>query len=72
MTTRQPQRRRFATSPFSAPPTPVIEQFAVHDRVTHDLYGLGVVLAEEAAAVTVDFGDHRVRIASPFTKLTKL
>jgi hypothetical protein len=50
----------------------VIERFSVHDRVTHDEHGLGRVVAEEAAAVTVDFGSHTVRLTSPFRKLTKL
>jgi hypothetical protein len=50
----------------------VIEEFAAEDRVTHDTYGLGVVVEGNEAAVVVDFGSQRVRIASPFTKLTKL
>ena len=50
-----------------------MEQFAVHDRVTHDEHGLGVVVATEAAtAVTVDFGSQTARLMSPFRKLTKL
>ena len=73
MTTRSgPQRRYLPNSPFKAPPEPVIERFSVHDRVTHDVHGLGRVVAEEAAAVTVDFGSHTVRLTSPFRKLTKL
>lgn len=49
-----------------------MEEFAVGDRVTHDTYGLGRIVAQEEAAVTVDFGSHQVRVASPFSKLTKL
>ena len=67
-----PQRRHHPGSPFQAQPAPEIEQFAVGDRVTHDSYGLGRVVAEEDAAVTVDFGARQVRVASPFHKLTKL
>ena len=66
------QRRPLAGSPFSPPPVRAIEQYACDDRVTHDTYGVGRVVAKEEAAVTVDFGSHRVRVASPFTKLTKL
>ena len=66
------QRRHLSGSPFKARPAPVIEQFSLHDRVTHDLYGLGQVVGEEESAVLVDFGSHQVRIVSPFQKLTKL
>jgi hypothetical protein len=52
---------------------PPVEQFTVRDRVTHDKYGLGwVVLVEDDEAVIVDFGSRKVRILSPFAKLTKL
>jgi hypothetical protein len=50
----------------------VIERFAVEDRVTHDKFGLGRVIALEASSVVVDFGSQHVRIASPFRRLTKL
>ena len=66
------QRRHLPGSPFNAKPTPVIERFAVADRVSHDKYGLGRVVAEEEAAVVVDFGSQQIRITSPFDKLTKL
>jgi hypothetical protein len=66
------QRRHLSSSPFNAQPQRPIERFAVRDRVTHDKYGLGVIVGEEEAAVTVDFGSHRVRVPSPFQKLTKL
>lgn len=60
--------------PFSVLPVdPPVEQFAVRDRVTHDKYGLGwVVLVEEDDAVIVVFGSRKVRILSPFARLTKL
>jgi len=66
-------QRRLPTSPFSAPaPPPPAETFAVHDQVTHDKYGLGVVLGVEADAVLVDFRPHQRRIPLPCSKLTKL
>jgi hypothetical protein len=67
-------RRHLASSPFPPPPQPPpIETFSERERVVHDRYGLGrVVAVEGAAAVVVDFGDTRVRICKPFNKLTKL
>jgi hypothetical protein len=50
----------------------VIEQYAVDDVVCHDTYGVGRVVSTESAAVTVDFGTQKVRITSPFRKMTKL
>jgi len=60
-------------SPFK-PPDPVrpAETFAVHDQVTHDKYGLGVVLGVEDHAVLVEFRPDQRRIALPCAKLTKL
>lgn len=73
MTTRSgPQRRHLATSPFAPPVAPVIESFKLHDRVSHQTHGLGRVVGEESAAVTVNFGDCTVRIVSPFHKLELL
>ena len=72
MTRPAPKKRHLATSPFPPPAEPVIEQFAVEDRVSHDAHGVGRVISVEPTVVTVDFGDHRVRIASPFSKLEKL
>jgi hypothetical protein len=41
--------------------------------VTHDKYGLGrVVKVEGDDAVVVDFGPRKVRILSPFARMTKL
>ena len=48
------------------------ETFAVHDQVTHDKYGLGVILAVEDRAVLVDFRPDQLRIPLPCAKLTKL
>jgi hypothetical protein len=62
------------TSPFSRPVA--VEQaeiYEVRDLVSHDKYGLGRVLdVQGEAAVVVDFGTHRRRIALPCAKLVKL
>ena len=67
-------RRLLPTSPFGPPPSTLpVEQFAVQDQVTHDKYGLGRVTSiEDGAALIVDFGSRRVRILTPYDKLTKL
>jgi len=67
-------RRYLPSSPFKPPPAPPpVEQFEVDDLVTHEKYGLGrVVLVEGDTAVVVDFAPRRVRILTPFTKMTKL
>ena len=66
-------RRYLPSSPFNAPaPVRPTETFAVHDQVTHDKYGLGVVLAVEDRAVLVDFRPDQRRIPLPCAKLTKL
>jgi hypothetical protein len=71
---RVASRRFLPGSPFNdRPADPPVEQFTVRDRVTHDKYGLGwVVLVEDDDAVIVDFGSRKVRIRSPFARLTKL
>jgi hypothetical protein len=71
---RAASRRFLPTSPFNAlPVAPPVEQFTARDQVTHDKYGLGrVVLVEDDEAVIVDFGSQKIRIPSPFAKLTKL
>ena len=61
------------TSPFAPPPVLPAEQFSVHDQVTHDKYGLGLVTSVEAdTSLIIDFGSRRVRIVTPCDKLTKL
>jgi hypothetical protein len=72
--TRAATRRFLPGSPFnSMPADPPVEQFAVHDQVTHDRYGLGrVILVEDDTALIVDFGSRQVRIMWPFAKMTKL
>jgi hypothetical protein len=71
---RAAARRYLPTSPFKPPPPArPAETFAVHDQVTHDTYGLGVVLSvEDSVAVVVDFGPHQLRIPLPCAKLVKL
>jgi hypothetical protein len=74
-TARAAARRNFPGSPFNNLPSPVrqVEQYALHDQVTHDRYGLGVVIGvEDEVAVLVDFGTQQERITSPYSKLTKL
>jgi hypothetical protein len=70
---RAAARRYLPGSPFNAPaPAPPAETFAVCDQVTHDKYGLGVILGVEDHAVLVDFRPQQRRIPLPCTKLTKL
>lgn len=72
MTPSPPRRRHLASSPFKREPERVIEQFETGDLVSHDSYGMGRVVDAESAAVTVDFGNQKVRITSPFNKMSKL
>ncbi|MPZ63087.1 MAG: hypothetical protein GEU93_17710 [Propionibacteriales bacterium] len=75
MKTRSAARRRhLPASPFNVQPdAPPVEKFDVRDRVTHDTYGLGRVIAvENEDAVVVDFSAGQMRITTPFPKLTKL
>jgi hypothetical protein len=66
-------RRHLPGSPFAPPaPAPPAETFAVHDQVTHDKYGLGVILGVEDYAVLVDFRPEQRRVPLPCAKLSKL
>ncbi|MEU3984868.1 hypothetical protein AB0F77_33205 [Streptomyces sp. NPDC026672] len=66
-------KRHLPTSPFKAPVVPAPKHFAVGDRVTHDVHGLGrVVGLEDGVAALVNFGSTQMRILSPYTKMTKL
>lgn len=68
-------RRPLPGSPFNTKPivVPIVEQFALDDRVTHDTYGLGKVISvEDEIAVLVDFGTQTQRITAPYDKLFKL
>jgi hypothetical protein len=73
-TARAATRRYLPTSPFQPPPAgPPAEHFAVQDQVTHDTHGLGRVMSvEDDTALVIDFRSHRVRVAIPCAKLTKL
>ncbi|HVT67697.1 MAG TPA: hypothetical protein VHF26_08115 [Trebonia sp.] len=66
--------RRLPSSPFKPPPEdPPVEQFELGDLVTHDKYGLGrVILVEGDASVVVDFAPRKVRITTPFARMTRL
>ncbi len=67
-------RRHLPSSPFKPPPeAPPVERFELNDLVTHDKYGLGrVIVVEGDAAVVVDFTPKRVRIVTPFARMTRL
>jgi predicted 2-oxoglutarate/Fe(II)-dependent dioxygenase YbiX len=67
-------RRHLPTSPFKPPPEdPPVERYELDDLVTHDKYGLGrVILVEGDTAVVVDFTTRKVRIMTPFARMTKL
>jgi hypothetical protein len=74
MKTRRAAARRYLPgSPFNAlAPVRPAEAFAVCDQVTHDAYGLGVIVGVEDDAVVVDFRPQQRRIPLPCAKLTKL
>src|ERR1700745_3825719 len=71
---RAASRRYLPTSPFGPPSAPPpAEQYALQDQVTHDTYGLGQVIGIDVdSALVVNFGTRRVRITTPYTRLTKL
>lgn len=66
------RRPHLASSPFRPPAEPVVEQYVLDDRVSHDVYGLGRVVRVDASGVTVDFTSRTIRIATPYRKMTKL
>ena len=66
-------RPQLPGSPFNAPaPARPAQTFAIRDQVTHDTYGLGVILGLDGDAVLVDFRPQHRRIPLPCAKLTKL
>ncbi|HEX8508085.1 MAG TPA: hypothetical protein VF635_01105 [Propionibacteriaceae bacterium] len=67
-----PRRRILAHSPFKPQPTEEVPTFEVDDRVTHDRYGVGRVSSVNASEVTVDFGENKVRVRTPYAKLFKI
>ena len=71
-TSRDSRQKHLPSSPFKPAVEPVVEVFEVDDRVTHDLHGLGRVIAVDAHAVTVDFGSQVLRVVRPHPKLHHL
>jgi hypothetical protein len=71
-TSRGSRPKHLPSSPFKPAAEPVVEVFEVDDRVTHDLHGLGRVVAIDAHAATVDFGSKVLRVAHPYPKLHHL
>ena len=70
---RAPTRPPLPFSPFAAQAPAPVETFEVNDRVTHDRYGLGLVIGVETEiAVLIDFDGQPVRITSPYARLSKL
>ena len=65
-------RPRPSGSPFAPHAEPTVERFVVHNRVSHDKYGLGRVVGVDAGGATVDFGTSTVRITTPFRRMTKI
>ena len=61
-----------ASSPFRPKPEPIIEEYALDDLVSHDSYGVGRVIGMETGAVLVDFRSQKVRITSPYAKMSRL
>ena len=73
MTSSDGQRpKHLSSSPFAPKVEPTVDVFAVDDRITHDLYGLGRVTKIDSHGVTVDFGSQTLRIVHPYTKLHHL
>lgn len=71
-TSSGPRGRHLASSPFKPKVELPIEIFESDDLVSHDSYGVGRVVNVEAEAVTVSFRDQKVRVSSPYRKMTKL
>lgn len=67
-------RRHLSSSPFNVQPAPEpIETFTAGDRVSHDTYGLGRVVAVDShTTVVVEFAARRLRMTAPYAKLSKL
>ncbi len=67
-------RRHLTSSPFNRPTAAEpVELYEVDDRVSHDVYGMGSVIGvEPGVAVLVDFGSCKVRVSTPYGKLSKL
>ncbi|MEU3563712.1 hypothetical protein ACFVUY_26770 [Kitasatospora sp. NPDC058063] len=75
MTKSPAVRRPLPTSPFKPRPEAPPKHFAVGDRISHDKYGLGRVIAVEDGAypaVLVDFGTRQERITPPYAAMYTL
>ena len=71
-TSPRPKRRHLATSPFQPEVEVAVEQYHCGDRVSHDVHGLGSVVAIDPHGVTVKFGADTRRVPSPFAKMERL
>jgi hypothetical protein len=71
-TSPRPKRRHPATSPFQPELEVPIERYDRGDRVSHDVHGLGSVVATDPQGVTVDFGGQTRRVPSPFARMERL
>lgn len=71
-TSRKSPRRVLASSPFRPEPDRVVEKYECGDLVSHDIHGLGKVVAVDGHAATVDFGARTLRVNRPFAKMEKL
>jgi hypothetical protein len=70
---RASNRRYLPTSPFKSPhEDPPVERHELDDLVTHDKYGLGLVILVESGAVVVDFAARKMWITAPFARMTRL
>lgn len=66
-------RRHLSSSPFPPPAEVDHPTYAVGERVCHDTFGLGRVVAlEGTAAVSIDFGSFTRRVTLPAPRLFAL
>ncbi|MXG91221.1 hypothetical protein [Nocardioides flavescens] len=72
MASSERRPRHPASSPFQSDPEPTIEVFEVGDLVSHDSYRMGRVIQVEESAVSVDFRPQRIRVMSPFRKMSRI
>jgi hypothetical protein len=73
MRPRQPAKKpHLPNSPFRAAEAPVIPDFAVNDRVTHDRHGLGSVVKVTGDRIHVRFGENTVSVAMSSSKIHPL
>ncbi len=66
-------RRHLKSSPFKAANDPPPEIYEVGDRVLHDTFGLGRVVAVQGTfAVQVDFTSTQERVTLPCRRMSHL